>query len=229
MKQDVNKLKNKNIPLDIEKLNAYINLYGFEESENLKMLRDETKKLGDIAIMQIGQTQGKLIEMLCRIGNYKKCIEIGVFTGYSSICIAQGMSDDGKLYAIDCDRKNTEIAKKYWKKCNLEKKITLIIDDGINALNKILQDHPKQSFDLVFIDADKNNYINYYNLALELLKKGGLMLIDNTIWKGKIFNDNDKTESTTSIRKLNDIIAKDIRVDHCLLTIYDGMTLCIKK
>ena len=96
-------MRNKNIPLDIEKLNAYINLYGFEESENLKMLRDETKKLGDIAIMQIGQTQGKLIEMLCRIGNYKKCIEIGVFTGYSSICIAQGMSDDGKLYAIDCD------------------------------------------------------------------------------------------------------------------------------
>ena len=109
--------------MDPIKLRTYIDDIGYKESLILKELREETSNLGDLAIMQIGAAQGVLIEMLCSVGNFKNCIEIGVFTGYSSICIAEGMSNDGKLYALDTSIEYTEIAKKYWKKANLDKKI----------------------------------------------------------------------------------------------------------
>ena len=222
-------MKNKNILLNLNKLNTYIDQVGYKKDSVLSELRSVTESLGDLSIMQIGQTQGALIQMLCAVGHFTKCIEIGVFTGYSSICIAKGMPENGKLYALDNSTEFTDIAKKYWIKSGYDKKIELIVDQAINSLDKFLKNKMNGYFDFIFIDADKSNYLDYYKRSLKLVRKGGMILIDNTIWKGKVMDDNDKTNSTKSIRELNDYIASDNSVDHCLLTIYDGMTLCIKK
>tara|TARA_B100001769_G_C22060875_1_gene570574 strand:- start:649 stop:1320 length:672 start_codon:yes stop_codon:yes gene_type:complete len=221
--------KNKNVLLDPNKLRTYIDQVGYKKDDILSDLRKTTESLGDISIMQIGQTQGSLIEMLCRIGSFRKCIEIGVFTGYSSICIAKGISEDGKLYALDNSIEYNDIARKYWAKSGCSKKIELIIRDAIESLDDFIKKGMGGSFDFIFIDADKNNYLNYYKKSYELVRRGGMILIDNTIWKGKVMDNDDKTSSTNSIRTLNNFIASDDRVDHCLLTIYDGLTLCIKK
>ena len=222
-------MKSKNISIDPNKLNTYINQIGYKKDNVLSELRNVTESLGDVSIMQIGRTQGALIQMLCSVGHFTKCIEIGVFTGYSSICIAKGMPENGKLYALDNSTEFTDIAKKYWIKSGCDKKIELIVDQAINSLDSFLKNKMIGYFDFIFIDADKNNYLDYYKKSLKLVRKGGMILIDNTIWKGKVMDDNDKTNSTKSIRELNDYIASDNSVDHCLLTIYDGMTLCIKK
>ena len=222
-------MKHKDTQLDPNKLRSYLDLVGYKESAVLKELRDETAKLGDISIMQIGAAQGALIQMICSIGQFTKCIEIGVFTGYSSICIAEGMSKNGKLFALDKSREFTSIAEKYWNKSKLNNKIDLVLGDAIDTLDGFISNNLENTFDLVFIDADKNNYLDYYEKSLKLNRSGGIIIIDNTIWKGKVLNTNDNSSSTKSIKSLNDFISKDIRVDHCLISIYDGMTLCMKK
>jgi len=222
-------LSNKINQINFQDLREYIDRVGYNESAVLKELRLETKKISDLSIMQVGAMQGSLLNFLCKIGNFRKCIEVGVFTGYSSICIASGIADDGILYALDNSEEYTDIAKKYWEKAKVNHKIKLLLDDGIKSFKKLLNQEKENSFDFVFIDADKSNYKDYYELSLKLIKTGGLIAIDNTIWKGRVFNDDDRSSGTSSIRKLNDFIKEDNRVDHCLLTIYDGMTLCIKK
>ncbi len=229
MKLENSKLKNKEVNVDSKLLRSYIDKVGYNESPILKELRIETSSLGDISIMQIGAVQGALIKMLCSIAKFKRCIEIGVFTGYSSICIAEGMPADGKLYALDTSVEFTEIAKKYWKKSCVENKIELIIDKAINTLNDFLEKELNNTFDFIFIDADKKNIMDYYEISLDLLRQGGMILIDNTIWKGRVLDLQDNNASTISIQKLNEHIANDQRVDHCLIAIYDGMTLCMKK
>ncbi|MBS82886.1 MAG: SAM-dependent methyltransferase [Gammaproteobacteria bacterium] len=222
-------MSNKINQINFQDLREYIDRVGYNESAVLKELRLETKKISDLSIMQVGAMQGSLLNFLCKIGNFRKCIEVGVFTGYSSICIASGIADDGILYALDNSEEYTDIAKKYWEKAKVNHKIKLLLDDGIKSFKKLLNQKKENSFDFVFIDADKSNYKDYYELSLKLIKTGGLIAIDNTIWKGRVFNDDDRSSGTSSIRKLNDFIKEDNRVDHCLLTIYDGMTLCIKK
>ena len=222
-------MKHKDTQLDPNKLRSYLDLVGYKESAILRELRDETAKLGDISIMQIGAAQGALIQMICSIGQFTKFIEIGVFTGYSSICIAEGMSKNGKLFALDKSREFTSIAEKYWNKSKLNNKIDLVLGDAIDTLDGFISNNLENTFDLVFIDADKNNYLDYYEKSLKLIRSGGIIIIDNTIWKGKVLNTNDNSSSTKSIKSLNDFISKDIRVDHCLISIYDGMTLCMKK
>ncbi len=219
----------KEIQLNSKELRDYIDLVGYEKDQTLSDLREATKSLGDASIMQIGSSQGKLIEIICRLGKFSKCIEIGVFTGYSSICIAKGMVDHGKLYAIDPSEQYTKIARDFWKKAGVDNKIELILNKGNEALDNLLGEGQKEEYDLVFIDADKANYIDYYEKSMVLIKPGGLVIIDNTVWKGKVLDHSDQSESTSTIRKLNDIIASDERVRHCMLTMYDGMTICQKK
>ena len=216
------------ISINNENLREYAHAVGYEKDPVLEKLREETQKLGDASIMQIGSIQGALIEMLCRIGQYEKCLEIGVFTGYSSICIARGMSENGNLYAVDTSKEFTSIAEKYWKMAELDHKIHLTIDKGLNFLEKSIKNN-NNDFDLIFIDADKENYIKYYEMSLSIIRRGGIIIIDNTIWKGKVMNEDDKTRSTSTIRELNNLISKDTRVSQCMVTMYDGMTICQKK
>jgi predicted O-methyltransferase YrrM len=222
-------MKHKDTQLDPNKLRSYIDLVGYKESAILKELRDETSKLGDISIMQIGAAQGALIKMICALGGFTKCIEIGVFTGYSSICIAEGMAENGKLFALDKSKEFIHIAEKYWDKLKLNNKIELLLGDAKDTLDNFISSNLENTFDFVFIDADKSNYLDYYEKSLKLVRSGGIIIIDNTIWKGKVLDKDDNSSSTKSIKSLNNFIATDERVDHCLISIYDGMTLCMKK
>tara|TARA_B100000927_G_scaffold291487_1_gene293946 strand:+ start:654 stop:1322 length:669 start_codon:yes stop_codon:yes gene_type:complete len=221
-------MRTKDVQLNSPDLRKYLETVGFKRDQVLVELRKKTQLMGDASIMQIGESQGKLLEMICRLGNFKKCIEIGVFTGYSSICIAKGIDSKGKLYAVDTSEEYTSIAREYWRKSNLDTKIELILKEGLDVLNEFIDKNMNGTFDFIFIDADKSNYINYYEKSIELIRSGGIIAIDNTIWKGKVLNEDDKSQSTTVIRELNKLISTDNRVDQCMLTMYDGMTLCQK-
>ena len=218
----------KSSPIHSDNLREYIDLVGYNESELLKKNREETKKLGEISIMQVGAAQGALLSILCKISNFKNCLEIGVFTGYSSICIGTSIPNESKLTVIDNNDQYLKIAEKYWEIAEIKNKINLIKSDAIEALLS-LRDQNVEKFDFAFIDADKSNYEKYYELIISMMQKGGVMCIDNTLWKGRVFDHDIDNKSTQSIRNLNDKIKQDVRVEHSLLSIYDGMTICYIK
>ncbi|MEL0103697.1 MAG: class I SAM-dependent methyltransferase [Gammaproteobacteria bacterium] len=218
----------KSSPIHSDNLREYIDLVGYNESELLKKNREETKKLGDISIMQVGAAQGALLSILCKISDFKNCLEVGVFTGYSSICIGTSISDESNLTVIDNNDQYLKIAEKYWKIAEIKNKINLIKSDAIEALLS-LRDQNVEKFDFAFIDADKSNYEKYYELIISMMQKGGVICIDNTLWKGRVFDNDIDNKSTQSIRNLNDKIKQDVRVEHSLLSIYDGMTICYIK
>ena len=218
----------KSSPIHSDNLKEYIDLVGYNESELLKKNREETKKLGDISIMQVGAAQGALLSILCKISDFKNCLEVGVFTGYSSICIGTSISDESNLTVIDNNDQYLKIAEKYWEIAEIKNKINLIKSDAMEALLS-LRDQNVEKFDFAFIDADKSNYEKYYELIISMMQKGGVICIDNTLWKGRVFDYDIDNKSTQSIRNLNDKIKQDVRVEHSLLSIYDGMTICYIK
>jgi predicted O-methyltransferase YrrM len=215
-------------PIISDELREYVDSVGYAESNILKENRKETKKLGTISIMQIGAAQGALLSILCKISKFRNCLEVGVFTGYSSLCIGTSISDDAKLTCIDNNKEYLNVAKKYWNKAKIENKINLIEDNAIDALN-MLSKNNLNSFDFAFIDADKSNYCLYYEKIIPLMQKGGVLCIDNTLWKGRVYDNSINNNSTQSIRDINQLIYSDKRVEHSLLTIYDGMTICYVK
>ena len=215
-------------PIISDDLREYVDSVGYTESNILKENRKETKKLGAISIMQIGAAQGALLSILCKISKFKNCLEVGVFTGYSSLCIGSSISDDSKLTCIDNNKEYLNVAKKYWKKAKIEHKINLIEDNAIDALS-MLSKKDLNNFDFAFIDADKSNYCSYYEKIIPLMQKGGVVCIDNTLWKGRVYDNSINNNSTQSIRDINQLINSDKRVEHSLLTIYDGMTICYVK
>ena len=215
-------------PIISDDLREYVDSVGYAESNILKENRKETKKLGAISIMQIGAAQGALLSILCKISKFKNCLEVGVFTGYSSLCIGSSISDDSKLTCIDNNKEYLNVAKKYWEKAKIEHKINLIEDNAIDALS-MLSKKDLNNFDFAFIDADKSNYCLYYEKIIPLMQKGGVVCIDNTLWKGRVYDNSINNNSTQSIRDINQLINSDKRVEHSLLTIYDGMTICYVK
>ena len=215
-------------PIISDDLREYVDSVGYTESNILKENRKETKKLGAISIMQIGAAQGALLSILCKISKFRNCLEVGVFTGYSSLCIGTSISEDSKLTCIDNNKEYLNVAKKYWEKAKIEHKINLIEDNAIDALS-MLSKKNLNSFDFAFIDADKSNYCLYYEKIIPLMQKGGVVCIDNTLWKGRVYDNSINNNSTQSIRNINQLINSDKRVEHSLLTIYDGMTICYVK
>ena len=215
-------------PIIKKELREYVDILGYSESELLKKNREETKKLGSISIMQVGAAQGAFLSILCKCGKFKNCLEVGVFTGYSSLCISSAIEDDSRLTVIDNNNEYLDIAKKYWKLANVVEKINVIKKDALEALSE-LKSNPDKQFDFAFIDADKANYVKYYDLILPLMSRGGILCIDNTLWKGRVCDLDNQTDSTQAIRLLNQKIKNDKRVEHSILTIYDGMTICYIK
>ena len=215
-------------PIIKKELREYVDILGYSESELLKKNREETKKLGPISIMQVGAAQGAFLSILCKCGKFKNCLEVGVFTGYSSLCISSAIEDDSRLTVIDNNNEYLDIAEKYWKLANVVEKINVIKKDALEALSE-LKSNPDKQFDFAFIDADKANYVKYYDLILPLMSRGGILCIDNTLWKGRVYDLDNQTDSTQAIRSLNQIIKNDKRVEHSILTIYDGMTICYIK
>jgi caffeoyl-CoA O-methyltransferase len=212
------------------KLNRELYDYVLEHGHNrdplLRELEEETRKLGPIAAMQVAPEQGTLLKILVRAIGVKSAIEIGTFTGYSSICIARGLAPGGRLLCLDTSEQWTSIARRYWERAGVADRITLKLAPAAETLRAL---PASTSFDFAFIDADKPNYDFYYEEVLKRLRPGGLVLLDNVVWSGQVINSADKSESTEAIRKINDLIAADNRVEAVMIAISDGITIACKK
>ncbi|MAS77924.1 MAG: SAM-dependent methyltransferase [Candidatus Marinimicrobia bacterium] len=198
------------------------------EDEVLSSLRAYTYRMQQ-RNMQISPEQGQFMQLLIKLMGAKNTIEIGVFTGYSSLCVALALPLDGKIIACDISTKYTDIAEKYWKDANVRDKIDLRIGPALDTLQKLIDKGLSNTFDFSFIDADKINYDNYYELSLKLLRPGGLIAIDNVLWSGDVVDERINDIDTESIRSLNKKIYIDKRVDISILPIGDGLTLALKK
>lgn len=210
------------IPLT-EPLLAYVRAVSDPEPAYLAELREETAPLPR-ARMQITMEQGALMAMLTRLLGVKRAIEVGVFTGYSSLSVARALPADGELIACDISEEFTSIARKYWAKAGLADKIKLHLRPATDTLDELLAEGQAGQFDLAFIDADKDNYDAYYERCLQLVRPGGLILIDNVLWHGDVIDAAKQDADTLAIRALNQKIRNDDRVTCCLLPLGDGLT-----
>jgi predicted O-methyltransferase YrrM len=207
-------------------LYAYAVAHGHNGDPLLRELQEETARLGMISMMQIAPEQGTFMGILARAIGARSAIEVGTFTGYSSICVARSLPDDGRLLCCDVSAQWTAIARRYWEKTGVAHKITLKLGPAIETLRSLPS---SQSFDFAFIDADKSNYLNYYEEILERLRPNGLILIDNVLWNGRVVDRADQSDDTKAIRELNDFVAQDKRVEAVLLPVADGITIARKK
>jgi len=210
-----------------DRLYAYLLQFGVRESELLKELRAETSKLSG-AGMQIGPDQGAFMAMLVELTGAKRALEIGTFTGYSSLCVAGALPADGKLICCDVSEEYTKVARDYWRRAGLESKIELRLGPALATLDALIE-AKVEAFDFAFIDADKTNYSNYYERVLQLLRPGGLIAIDNVLWSGDVADPAKHDADTDAIRALNEKVRNDERVALALVPIGDGVTLARKR
>lgn len=210
-------------------LYQYLLANSVREPEILIKLREETAK-HPLVNMQISPEQGQLMGLLVQLIGAKKCIEIGVFTGYSSLAVALNLPDDGRIIACDVSDEFTTIASQYWQAAGVSHKIDLQIAPALETLDLLLANGEAGSFDFAFIDADKNNYVAYYDRCYQLVRQGGLILIDNVLWYGRVADPAmDEDKRTQAIKQLNHQIYHDDRVQISLIPIGDGLTIARKK
>ena len=205
----------------------YLQKVGYRDDKIINDLAHETTKLGSVSQMQIAKEQGQFLEIITKISNANSCLEIGRFTGMSTLFIARGLSEKGKIITIDNSDEFLSLAKKYWDLDNVSAKIESIIGDGVEVMQSMID--RQHSFDLIFIDADKNNYPNYYELSLNLIPSNGIIIIDNMLWHGDVANENNNDSQTNTIRDLNLKIQNDNRVEFSLLPLSDGLSFIRKK
>ena len=209
-------------------LAEYIQSISLREPDILRQLREETAKLS-MAQMQISPEQGQLMALLVQLMGAKKTLEIGVFTGYSALAVALALPIDGKMIACDISEEYTAIAKDFWTRAGVSEKIDVRIAPALETLEKLITEGEAESFDLAFIDADKRNYENYYEQALTLLRLGGLILIDNVLWSGKVTDPTITDKQTQAIREFNQKLHQDSRISLSVVAIADGLTLALKR
>ena len=196
------------------------------DAHQLELQRTTQEKTGGAAVMQIGDDQAVLMEMLVRAMGATRALEIGTFTGYSALAVARGLGPGGHLLCCDVSQGWTSIARAAWQEAGVADRIELRVGPGLETLRAL---PPGEQFDFAFIDADKANYDTYYEYALKLVRRGGLIAIDNVLWDGKVIDSSDKTADTAAIRALNEKIHGDKRVDAALVPIGDGLTLALKR
>jgi caffeoyl-CoA O-methyltransferase len=206
-------------------LHEYIVAHGTPPDAIQQELIEETRKLGGISLMQIAPEQGAFMTLLARAIGARRAIEVGTFTGYSTLCIARGLPEDGQVIACDVSQDWTGIAQRFWEKAGVAGRIDLRIGPAAQTL-RALPEEPV--FDLAFIDADKPSYTLYFELILARLRRGGLILVDNVLWMGQVVNPAASDPQTNAIRAFNDAVARDPRVDCAMLPIADGLTLLRK-
>jgi predicted O-methyltransferase YrrM len=206
----------------------YVDSNWLRESPLKRRLREETAKMPR-AGMQISAHQGQQIALLARMIGARRAVEVGTFTGYSALCIAEALPEDGKLWCCDVSEEWTRIGRRYWKEAGLDGRIELTIAPALKTLDWLLAQGLAGQLDLAFIDADKENYDAYYERCLKLVRKGGPVLIDNVIWGGSVANLADKDADTVAIRALNAKLKVDQRVDLTLFAVGDGMTCALKR
>ncbi|HWD90288.1 MAG TPA: O-methyltransferase [Mucilaginibacter sp.] len=195
-----------------------------EPSELQKINRETYLKVLQPHMLS-GHYQGRLLSMLSKMIQPRRILEIGTFTGYSTICLAEGLTEDGIIHTIEINTELEEMLNQHFKSTNVDKKVRLHFGHAAEIIVQIAE----ESFDLVFIDADKKNNLHYFNLVIDSVRSGGLIIIDNVLWKGKVYGDEDNDADTRSIRELNDQVAKDDRVDKLILPVRDGILLIRKK
>ena len=193
----------------------------------LRRLREETARQPQSA-MQIAPEQGQFMQLLVRLLAPRRAIEIGTFTGYSSLCVALAMPPEGRLIACDVSEESAAVARRYWKAAGVEERISLRLGPALATLDTLIKEGRAGTFDFVFIDADKENYRNYYERSLTLLRAGGLIAVDNTLWNGAVADRRKKDADTEAIRRFNRHLHADGRIFLSLVPIGDGLTLAIK-
>ena len=209
-----------------ERLEKYISDHSYDLHPVQRDILKYNDTLGQSKKMQISISQAYFFQFFIKTNNLKKILEIGTFTGYSALSMGLVLPKDGKLTCLDINEKTSEEAKLFFKKANLDKKIKIILAPAIKSLNKFKKD--KKKFDMIFIDADKENYKNYYEVSLDLVKKNGFILVDNVLWKGEVADPKKNDKLTNVIREFNSFIKKDDRVEKTILPLGDGITICRK-
>ena len=209
-----------------ERLEKYISDHSYDLHPVQKEILNHNKSLGDVKKMQISVTQAYFFQFFIKTNNIKNILEIGTFTGYSALTMGLALPKDGNIICLDINKETSEIAKNFFKKANLDKKMKIILGPALDTLKKLKED--KRMFDMIFIDGDKENYKNYYDLSLELVKKNGFILVDNVLWHGDVADPNKNDRLTNIIREFNSFIKKDDRVEKTILPLGDGVTICRK-
>lgn len=211
-----------------DKLYRYYQENAFRDLEILKKLREETSHMTG-ALMQISPEQGQLMTLLIELLGARKTLDIGTFTGYSALVVALALPFDGKVIACDVSSDSTKVAKRYWSEAGVENKIDLRIAPAKETLQQLIDNGESSTFDFSFIDADKANYDDYYEMSLQLLRRGGLVAVDNVLWGGAVADVANHDAQTTAIRALNAKLLRDERVTLSMLPIGDGLTLARKR
>jgi caffeoyl-CoA O-methyltransferase len=211
-----------------DELHAYLLDVGVREPDLLRQLRDETAAMPEHN-MQIAPEQGALMALLVELTGARRCLEVGTFTGYSSLSVALALPADGRLVCIDLSREWTDVARRYWAQAGVADKIELRLGSALNTLDAMVAEGQTGTFDFAFLDADKDNYPAYADRILTLLRRGGLMAIDNVFWGGKVADPEVDDASVRGIRELNRILASDERVSLSMVPIADGLTLARKR
>ena len=220
-------MSNKTLGLD-DRLYNYLLSVSLREPEILAELRQETAQQ-PMSQMQIAPEQGQFMALLVQLMGAKKTLDVGVFTGYSSLVVALALPPDGQLIACDVSQEYTAIARRYWQQAGVSHKIDLRIAPALDTLDGLLAAGQANTFDFAFIDADKSNYDNYYERALQLVRSGGLIAIDNVLWSGQVADPDVQDNRTQQIRQLNQKLQQDERVLLSVVPIADGLTLALKR
>ena len=214
---------NLEITKEIEK---YINNHSLILNQVQKEIISYNDSLGDIKRMQIAVSQCHFLHLIIKISKIKKILEIGTFTGLSTLSMSLALPKEGRLIALDKNQETNKVAVNFLKKAKQENKVQTIIKPALESLNELIKQN--QTFDLVFIDADKENYKNYYNHSLDLIEKNGLIIVDNVLWHGEVIDENKKDKLTTIIRDFNSYINKDKRTENLIIPVGDGLSVCRK-
>ena len=207
---------------------SYLRCHSLRDTDLLKRLRTETAKL-PFGGMQVSPEQGQFMNLLVRITGATRIVEIGTFTGYSSLSMALALPDSGTLVACDLSEDYTNTAKRYWAEADVADRIELKLGPALESLDDLLDSGHAGSFDMAFIDADKTGYLAYYERCLKLLRTGGLLLVDNVLWGGRVARSEVMDEDTTALRALNEHLHRDERIDLSMLPLGDGLTLARKR
>jgi predicted O-methyltransferase YrrM len=211
-----------------DSLHEYLLSVSLREPEILLRLREETAR-DRRARMQISPEQGQFMALLVRLIDARRCLEVGVFTGYSSLAVALSLPDDGRIVACDVNERWTSVARRYWAEARVAHKVELRLAPALETLDAMLAAGEAGRFDFAFIDADKENYLGYYERVLELLRRGGVLLVDNTLWSGRVADPENAESDTVALRHFNEHVHCDERVDLSVLPMGDGLTLARKR
>jgi predicted O-methyltransferase YrrM len=205
-----------------EKLQKYIDNFSLKLNPTQQEIINYNNTLGDIKRMQVDPSQCHFLHLIIKITNIKNVLEIGTFTGLSALSISLALPDDGKLIALDKNEETNKVASNFFKKANQDHKIKTIIKPALESLD----DLKNNKFDMIFIDADKMNYKEYYERSLKLINKGGLIIIDNVLWHGEVADEDNLDKYTVNIREFNKYVSNDKRVEQIMVPLGDGMTIC---